>query len=82
MKGEKKLREESKRLDEQILEEGKELKANLIREYCIAPDTTVVNKPTVQRKSLVIMLCCVIGCLLIVGICCLYFSTTTSPYII
>lgn len=50
MKGEKKLREESKRLDEQILEEGKELKANLIREYCIAPDTTVVNKPLFKEN--------------------------------
>lgn len=79
MKGEKKLREESKRLDEQILEEGKELKANLIREYCIAPDTTVVNKPTVQRKSLVIMLCCVIGCLLIVGICLPIFLNNDKP---
>lgn len=76
---EKKLKDEVKHLDEQILEEGKELKASLMQEYCITSDTAAVNKPVTQRKSLVITLCCVIGCLLIIGICLPIFLNNDKP---
>lgn len=75
----KKLKDEAKRMDEKILEEGKELKERLMQEYCISSETATVNKSINQRKSLVITMCCVILCLLIVGICLPIFLNNDKP---
>lgn len=67
MKIEKKLRDESDLTNKRILEDGQELKANLMAEYCTS-SKEAASKRIYKRKSVIITMCCILVCFLSVGI--------------
>lgn len=67
MRIEKKLKEEVKKMNERILADGEELKQTLIRDYCITTENSKKKQTSFKNKS-VIIICCVLVCMLAVGI--------------
>ncbi len=67
MKIEKKLRDESELTNKRILEDGQELKANLMAEYCTSSPKDA-SKHIYKRKPVIITMCCILVCFLAVGI--------------
>ncbi len=65
MRIKKRLKEEVEYTDRKILEEGQQLKAELIASYCVP---TQKSTPIYKRKSFIATMCCVLVCILTVGI--------------
>lgn len=71
MRIEKRLKQEVEYTKQKILEDGQDIRENLIRDYCNTSTENTAVKPKKIKKLLWITASCLIVCLIVVSVCCI-----------